>query len=250
MNTTILSFILTSIAGLSTIIGIIPIYFKEENKDYIISSALAFSSGVMLTISIVFLIPEASSLLSEIYNKVPAFLICAIFIIFGVLISSTLDKKIETKYSTSSLYKLGIISAIVLMLHNIPEGITTFISTTTNQKLGLKLSLAIALHNIPEGISIAVPIYFSTKSKLKAFIYTFIAGLSELLGAILAYIFLKELVTPFILGVILSLTAGIMIEISIDELLPASFKYKKNKATIYYFVLGIIIMYISELFFI
>lgn len=250
MNTTILSFVITTIAGLSTIIGIIPIFFKEENKDYIISSSLAFSSGVMLTISLVSLIPEASLLLSEIYNKIPTFLISAIFIVFGVLISSTIDKKVETSNSTSTLYKLGLISTIVLMLHNIPEGITTFLSTTANQKLGLKLSLAIALHNIPEGISIAIPIYYSTKSKSKAFLYTFIAGLSELLGAILAYIFLKDLITPFILSIILSLTAGIMIEISIDELLPTSLKYKKNKATIYYFVLGILIMFISELFFI
>ena len=134
------------------------------------------------------------------------------------------------------------------MLHNIPEGITTFISTTTNKALGLKLAFAIALHNIPEGISIAVPIYFSTKNKRKTFFYTIIAGFSELFGAIIAYIFLQKYINNFILSIILAMTAGIMIDISIYELLPSAFKYKKNKINVFYFVLGILIMLFSEMY--
>lgn len=248
MNTITISFFISFIAGISTIIGVIPCFFKEKNKEYIVASSLAFSSGVMLTISLVSLIPEASSLTSEIYKPIPAFLTSAIFILIGVVFSTLIDSKIEQKVSNSNLYKLGLISAIVLILHNIPEGITTFVSTTTNKSLGFKLAFAIALHNIPEGISIAIPIYYSTKSKKKAFIYTLIAGLSELLGALIAYIFFQDNITPFILSIILSLTAGIMINISIYEFLPNSFEYKKNKATVYYFVLGIIIMFLSEMF--
>ena len=246
MNKIYLNFLITLLAGLSTIIGVIPIFLKEKNKEKIIATALSFSSGVMLTISLISLIPESSTLLSQIYKPLPAFLITSIFIIIGIIITNTIDLKLEEKITNTNLYKLGLMSTITLIIHNIPEGITTFLSTTANQTLGLKLAITIALHNIPEGISIAIPIYYSTKSKLKAFIYTLIAGLSELLGAIVAFIFLKKQLTDFTLGIILAITAGIMIDISIYEYLPSSFEYKKNKVTIYYFVLGILIMFLTE----
>lgn len=247
MNNIMISFLTTAIAGFSTIIGIIPCFFNENRKDKIIASSLAFSSGIMLTISIISLIPEATNTISKIYKPLPAFLISAIFIIIGVIISDTLDNAVEKK-ENNNLYKIGLISTLVLMLHNIPEGITTYLSTTINYSLGYKLAFAIALHNIPEGISIAVPIYYSTKSKKKALFYTIIAGFSELLGALIAFIFFKNQITPFLLSTILAITAGIMIHISIYEFLPNSFSYKKNKVTIYYFVLGILIMFLSEMF--
>lgn len=248
MNNIANSFLVTAIAGFSTIIGIIPCFFNQKRKDTIIAASLAFSSGIMLTISIISLIPEASLVMSEIYDPLPAFLISAIFIVFGIIISTSLDSKIERKIKTNNLYKIGLISTIVLMLHNIPEGITTYLSTTANSSLGHKLAFAIALHNIPEGISIAVPIYYSTNSKKKALFHTIIAGFSELLGALIAFIFLKNQLTPFLLSAILAITAGIMIDISIYEFLPNSFKHKKDKVTIYYFVLGIIIMFLTEMF--
>lgn len=247
MNTITLSFLTTFIAGISTTLGIIPCFMKIKNQKSIISKTLAFSSGIMLTISLVSLIPEAAKILGEIYNPFPAFIITAIFIFIGTNISNLVDNKVEKKLQTDNLYKLGVITSLVLMIHNIPEGITTFISTTANQQLGIKLAFAIALHNIPEGISIAIPIYYATKNKKKAFSYTLIAGFSELFGAILAYIFLKDIITPFVLSITLAITAGIMINISVYEFLPNAFLQQKNKATIYYFVLGIIIIFISEL---
>lgn len=247
MNKILLSFTLTTIAGLSTIIGVLPIFFKEKNKLNIITYSLSFSSGIMTTISLISLIPESSNLLLDKFYTIPAFLICAIFIILGISISTTISNFVEKKINNTSLYKLGIISALVLILHNIPEGITTFISTNASETLGFKLAFAIALHNIPEGITIAVPVYYSTKSKKKAIIYTLIAGLSELLGALLAYIFLKDLISPLLLSITLAMTAGIMIDISIYEFLPTAFNTKKDKKIIYCFVLGIIIMYLSEL---
>lgn len=248
MNTITLSFTMTLLAGLATIIGIVPCFFKEKSKDKIVAASLAFSAGVMLTISLTSLIPEAAKVLSEIYKPLPAFLISAIFIILGIIFSSSIDSKVEQKINSNNLYKLGIISAIVLIIHNIPEGITTYVSATADRTLGMRLAIAIALHNIPEGISIAVPIYYSTNSKKKAFFYTLVAGLSEFLGAIIAFIFLQNQITPFILSAILALTAGIMIDISIYEFLPNSLECKKGKATVYYFVLGILIMFLSEMF--
>ncbi len=249
MNKIIFSFLITFLAGISTIIGIIPCYLKEKYKNNTISLSLAFSSGVMLCISFSSLIPEATNLLGKIFNTIPLFLICGIFIISGILFSALIDKKIEERFTKNKLYKLGIISVIVLMLHNIPEGITTFISTSTNVKLGLSLSLAIALHNIPEGISIAVPIYYATKNKKKAFLYTIISGFSEFFGAIIAYLFIAKYVNNFILGMILAMTAGIMIHISIYELLPNSINYKKKKLTVVGFLLGIIVMLMCEFLF-
>lgn len=247
MNT-IISFLTTTIAGFSTIIGIIPCFLKKKKQNTLIAGALAFSSGIMLTISLISLIPESSTILGEIYKPFPAFIICAIFILLGVIISTIVDDTVEKKLNDNSLYKLGIITTIVLIIHNIPEGITTFISTTASQQLGFKLAFAIALHNIPEGISIAIPIYYSTNSKKKALLYTILAGFSELFGALIAYIFLKDIITPFILSITLAITAGIMIDISVYEFIPNSFKYKKSKAIIYYFVLGIIVMFLSEFF--
>ncbi|MBQ2640130.1 MAG: ZIP family metal transporter [Bacilli bacterium] len=244
MNKTVFSFIVTFIAGLSTMIGVIPIYLNDKYKNTIIPISLAFSAGVMISISLFSLIPESIDLFITKFILFPSIIITLIFISIGVLISSFIDKEIEDKISNNSLYKLGVISIIVLVLHNIPEGITTFISTKVNTSLGLSLALGIALHNIPEGISIAVPIYYSTKSKYKAIIFTLISGFSELFGAILAYLFIAKYVNNFILGIILSITAGIMIHISIYELIPNTLRYKKRIISLLSFIIGFIIMII------
>lgn len=220
---------------------------NESKKDKIIAYSLAFSAGVMITISISSLIPEAVILFNNIFTIIPLILICAIFVVVGILFSATIDDRIEKKFTSNKLYKLGIISVIVLILHNIPEGITTFISTSTNLKLGLSLSLAIALHNIPEGISIAVPLYYATGSRKQAFFYTLISGFSELFGAILAYLFIARYVNDFILGMILAMTAGIMIHISIYELIPSAFEYKEKKGTLLAFIIGITVMILCDI---
>lgn len=112
--------------------------------------------------------------------------------------------------------------------------------------LGISLCIAIALHNIPEGISIAVPIYYSTKSKFKAILYTLISSLSELAGAIITYLFLKKIINDMIIGYILSFTAGIMIQISFNKLLPTGSSYDKKNTRIF-FIIGFIFMIVSLL---
>ena len=248
MNKIIFSFITTALAGFSTLLGVIPCFFNKKYKDNIVAFTLSFSSGVMLSISICSLIPEAVELLKDRFLLFPLFLISFIFVVVGVIISFFTSNSVDLIIPNNKLYKLGIISIIVLVLHNIPEGITTFISTTSNTTLGIKLAIAIALHNIPEGISIAIPIYFSTNSFKKAFLYTFIAGFSELLGAFIAYLFIAKYVTDFLLAVILLITAGIMIHISVYELLPVSLQYKKKKATTLAFVIGFLILILCGVF--
>ena len=246
MNRTLFSFLITFFAGITTLIGLLPIYIKRFNTSKIISSSLAFSAGVMISISIFSLIPESSLLIRNEIKYFPTILIVMIFVVIGICFSDKIDRKIEEKISNNNLYKLGIISIIVLILHNIPEGITTFISTKANVSLGLSLSIGIALHNIPEGISIAVPIYYSTKNRKKAILYTLISGFSEFLGAVIAYLFLAKYINNLLLGIILAITAGIMLHISIYELLPNSFSYKMRKFTYFFFIIGFIVMIICD----
>lgn len=240
MNRLYFSFLITGIAGLSTLFGMIPVFIKTKNKDNIINASLAFASGVMLSVSLFSLFPESISLLQGKYNIKGITVVVCLFIIIGILVASLIDKffkKIDNK-----LYKLGIINAIALMIHNIPEGILTFSTTTTNLSLGITLALSIMFHNIPEGISISVPIYYSTNSKLKALVYTFIAGFSEILGAIITYLFLYKYISNSFIGIILALTVGIMTYISLSELLPSAVKYNNKKLTIVAFITGFIFM--------
>ena len=158
-----------------------------------------------------------------------------------VSIRGNISKQIsKSKKEKGSLYKLGILSMIALMLHNLPEGILTFLSSSLDIKIGLKYSIAIMLHNIPEGIAIAIPIYYSTRSKGKAFFNTFISGLSEPLGAILAYIFLYKYMSNTLISIILLMTASIMISISINDIFKETEKYNKS-SVIKGILLGIII---------
>ena len=238
-----MAFIITTLAGLSTLIGMIPIYFNIKDTKKLITFALSFSAGVMLAVSIIDLIPEGIHYLQVSNSHFPSILLTLIFITIGILFSNFVDKNLENDQSHSKLYKLGIISMLAIMMHNIPEGIATFISYEKNQSLGITLAISIALHNIPEGISIAIPIFYATKKKSLAFFYTLLSALSEPFGAILAYLFLSRYVTPTIMGLLLSLIAGIMIHISCYELLPNARNYRDKKTLSFAFLLGIIVMF-------
>lgn len=135
---------------------------------------------------------------------------------------------------------------IAIILHNVPEGIATFMTSTNDLKLGITLTIAITLHNIPEGISIAVPIFYATQQKRKAIFYTFISGISELFGAIIAYLFLAKYMTDTLMGVLFSFIAGIMIHISVYELIPTSKSYRQVKLTYKSFFIGILFMLLSH----
>ena len=146
------------------------------------------------------------------------------------------------------LYKVGIISMIAIIIHNIPEGIATFIATTNDINLGIDLTIAIALHNIPEGIAISIPIYYATKNKKKTFIYTLISALSEPFGALITYIFLKKYITFKILGLLFAIIGGIMFQISFCELLPKAKEYKLNKYNKAFFIIGCLFYIIYYIF--
>ena len=214
--------IVSSIAGISTLVGYLFIYIKAD-KNKVISKSLSFASGVMLTLSLVDLIPTSINYL-KMDNR--SLLYAVLFFFVGIILCLIINNKIK---ENDVLYKTGILSMIGIMIHNIPEGIVTYILSTVDMKLGLIFAIAIILHNIPEGISISVPIYYSKKSKKKAFLYTMISGLSEPLGALLSMIFLYKYISNFLIAILFSLIAGLMSYISIFELMKTSFKYDKNK---------------------
>ncbi len=243
MNNAVLAFTLSSLAGISTTAGFFIVFFsKKENKTLLVAG-LAFAASVMFFLSILDLIPESIKFLTESYKIIPTFLTSLIGLSFGVCLSITIDKFFPNNFDNKELYKLGLITMIGIMIHNIPEGIATFITTNEDIKLGISITIAIAMHNIPEGISIALPIYYYTKSKRKAFLYTMICAISEPLGAVLAFLFFKA--TNMTLGIIYSIVAGIMIYISMYELLPASKQYKRYKITYLFYIFGFILVLIN-----
>ena len=213
-------FIITFISGISTLFGIIPTYINSKYKEYTIKFSLLFSSIVMIYVSIFSLIPEAINYIGISFINI-IFLI--ILICIGIIISKYIDNCFN-RISSNSLYKLGLINLLVLILHNVPEGIITFLASSKDIKLGISIAIAIALHNIPEGISIAVPIYYSTNNRKLAFLYTFISGFSELFGGIISFIFLNKYINNNTLFIILSITSGIMIYLALFELLPNALK--------------------------
>lgn len=240
-----LPFLMCLLAGLSTLIGGLLIYIKG-NKNNIIKYSLAFASGVMLSVSLFDLIPESLTMFQS-TSKNNIFLSITVFIIIGLIIPLFIDKIIPKKLENNKLYKLGIFTMIAIIMHNLPEGIATYLSAQTNIKLGISITLAIAFHNIPEGISIAIPVYYATKNKKKALGLTFISGMSEPLGALLAFFFLKPIINNTIMGGLFAIIAGIMSYISITELLPAALKYKEKKKTIISFLIGILFMYVNHM---
>lgn len=140
-------------------------------------------------------------------------------------------------------------TALAIAIHNFPEGLATFTGSLNDPSIGIAIAVAIAIHNIPEGIAVSVPIYFATQSKKKAFWYSFASGLAEPLGAIIGYLLLKSFLIPAVFGILFAAVAGIMIFISLDELLPSAEKYGKHHLSIYGLIGGMAVMAVSLLLF-
>ena len=247
MDNTLYAFLLTTLAGLSTLIGSFIIFFSKKKQDSTIIGSLGFASGVMIIVSFTDLIPNGFQLFSNTYSLVFSILLLLIAINIGVLLSKSINKCIPN--NNNFLYRVGILSMLAIMLHNIPEGIATYITNCSNINLGLSLTLAIAAHNIPEGISISVPIYYATGNKRKAFLYTFISGISELFGALIAALFLAPFINDILMAFLYSIIAGIMIYLSITELLKTSLSYQKYNITWLYFVIGAICILLTHFIF-
>ncbi len=249
-NRCLYAFILSFLAGISTVIGALVIFFDKRKNSKIVEVSLSFAAGVMTCVSLTDLLPNSFKMILDNNNLFPKIILSLIFMTFGIIISMLIDKYLpnnNVNTDNKGLYKIGIISMVAIVLHNVPEGIATFITSTNNLKLGLTITIAIALHNIPEGISIAVPIYHSTNNKLRAFLYALLSGMSEVLGSILAYLFLAPLINDHVMAALYAIIAGIMIHISIYELIPGAYKESTLKNVLRYFMIGFGVMILSHL---
>ena len=238
--------LISTIAGMSTLLGSIVIFLKIDKhkiNDFI-TFCLSFSMSIMIGISIFDLIPVAFFNIMINYKTYIGITITLLSFLMGFILVFIINKLMNNE--NNSLYRLGIFCMLALMIHNFPEGIATFIGSIKDTSLGLKLAVAIMLHNIPEGISISVPIYYSTNSKKKAVLYTLLSGLAEPLGAILTYLILNKYVTDLMLNITLLLVAGIMITLSIQEMLPKALNYHKNKYIYIGLFVGILLIVINH----
>ena len=243
MNEYIYPLLISFIAGIATIIGNLLLFINTKYKEFLISFALGLSFSVMFLISVLDLIPEGLRYgLGEVGESLRLFIFSLILLLFGYIIVVLIERKIK---SNDSLYKIGVLSMISLLIHNIPEGILCALTSSVDIKIGLKFSLIIMIHNIPEGICISLPIYYATKSKLKALFYTLISSMGEFIGAILALILLRPILSNMMLYIILVLVAGIMISLSVFKILKEGLLYKRYKYLIWGIILGIVVVYLT-----
>lgn len=244
MNNIYIPFLITFLAGISTTIGYLFIYLKPRNINNFIGFSLAFSGSIMFFISLFELIPEGFFYLLKEYNLFIAIIVLIGMLVIGNILIKVIDK-FTSKNKSNNLEKIGILSMIGLMIHNMPEGILTFLSSSININLGIKLSIAIMLHNIPEGIAIAIPTYYGTNKKSRAFTYTLISGFAETIGAVIAYLFLYKFLSNLLISLILLFVSGIMVSISFNEIYKEVEKYSR-KYIIIGTLLGLFVVILTE----
>lgn len=264
-NQILFAFSLTLFAGLSTGIGSAIAFFAKRTNTKFLSISLGFSAGVMIYVSFVEIIPKANDSLVESLGTTAGWWWTIASFFGGILLIGLIDKlipsvenphelkKVEEMHSApdknQKLMRMGTFTALAIAIHNFPEGLATFTAALKEPSLGIAIAVAIAIHNIPEGIAVSVPIYFATNSKKKAFTLSFLSGLAEPVGALIGYLILMPFMNDLVFGVLFAGVAGIMVFISLDELLPAAQKYGEHHLSIYGLIAGMMVMAISLILF-
>ena len=254
------AFLNTALAGLATILGAVIVFFTGSDNKKFLSAALGVSAGGMIYISFMEMMPRATEYFEKTMGERAAGLatLGAFFgsmAVFG-LISHLVPEADQPHYLKSgeemeaagrekALEKVGIKSAIAIGVHNFPEGMVTFMTTLLDPAVGVSIAIAIARQNIPEGIGVAAPIYFATGGKKKALWLTFLSGVSEPLGAILAYLVLRPFLTTTLFGIVFAAISVIMVLNSYDELSPASPAYGETHLSLVRVIFGMLVMGVS-----
>lgn len=264
----ILAFALTLFAGLSTGIGSALAFFTKQTNTKFLSVSLGFSAGVMIYVSFVEIFAKARAELVTEYGARPGLIITIAAFFSGMLLIALIDKLIPSHENPheirrvediagqaeldkkTKLMRMGVLTALAIGIHNFPEGLATFTAAISDPGLGIAIAVAIAIHNIPEGIAVSVPIYYATNNKRKAFWYSFSSGLAEPVGALIGYLILMPFMSPIVFGVLFASVAGIMVFISLDELLPTAREFGEHHLSIYGLVAGMAVMAISLLLFV
>ncbi|WVD61826.1 zinc transporter ZupT [Orbus mooreae] len=227
--------ILTTLAGASTFIGAILGILTKKPSARLLGFSLGFAAGIMLLISLMEMLPAALN--------TPSFspILCYLMFIIGLVGYFTIDrllphchpqdlpcedgdfecmKRIQSSTDKNKLKRTAILLTLGISLHNFPEGIATFVTASTNIELGFGIAIAVAIHNIPEGLAVAAPIYIATGSKWQALFWASVSGFSEIIGGALTYFILGDFVSPALMASIMAAVAGIMVALSVDELIP------------------------------
>lgn len=265
MNNVHFAFLLTAIAGLSTGIGsLIALVAKKTNTKFL-SFSLGLSAGVMIYVSMIEIFAKSKATLILEYGTKQGTIITVLSFFGGMFLIALIDKLLPSEnnphepksvesmqdpiVAQKKLMRTGVFVALAIGIHNFPEGLATFVSALQEPSVAIPIVIAIALHNIPEGIAVSIPIYFATGSKKKAFLYSFASGLSEPIGALIGYLLLMPFMSDTLYGVLFAGVAGIMVFISVDELLPSAQEYGEHHLSIYGLVTGMMIMAISLILF-
>lgn len=282
MENLFFAFALTLFAGLSTGVGSMLAFFMKKSSPRFLSISLGFSAGVMIYVSMIEIFYKArTSLIGELGLEKGSW-ITVIAFFAGMFLIGIIDKLIpssenphemhtieeinednpaeghhveqirkrEEAKKNHKLLRMGLFTALAIGIHNFPEGLATFIAALQEPQIAIPIAMAIAIHNIPEGIAVSVPIFYATGSKKKALFYSFLSGLSEPVGALVGYLILMPFMSETLMGIIFALVAGIMVFISLDELLPSAREYGEHHLSIYGLVAGMMVMAVSLLLFI
>lgn len=262
LSNVVLSFILTLIVGLSMGVGSLISFFVKGNNKRFLALSLSFSAGIMIYVSFMAILPEGIELIELYMGEDKGHTIGLIAFFGGIILTALLEKLIHKigevpghdhgkhedhnhNHQGEHLSQLGIISAIAIAIHNLPEGLAIFTAGLKDITVAIPIAAAVIMHNIPLSIAISVPIYYSTKSKKKAFLYTLMVGLFQPIGAIVGYVLLSNFFNDGLFGILFAIISGIMIFVSLDELLPTSQKYEDHHISVYGAVAGMMVMAIS-----
>ena len=241
-------------AGLSTALGGLIVALQRMPGERFLAASLGFSAGVMLYISLVELLPEgvggledAGVASADVWGPVAFF--------GGVLLIAVIDRFVPDEINPheepspaaagARMRKVGVMTALAIAIHNFPEGFATFFVALQDPVLAAPIAVAIAIHNIPEGVAVAVPLREATGKKWRAAGWAALSGLAEPLGAIIGYLFLQPFLGPATLGVTFAAIAGIMVFVSLDNLLPTAIATGRHHSAIYGVVAGMAVMAVS-----
>lgn len=255
---------LTIFAGLATGIGSGLAFFSKRFNPKFLAGALGFSAGVMIYVSFTEIFIKAKDALVTSYGDNVGYWMTTLSFFAGIALIALIDTLIpsfenphemgniehpapESPENNQKLLRMGMFSALAIGIHNFPEGLATFIAAMSDPSLGVSIAIAIAIHNIPEGVAVSVPIYYATKSKKKAFWYSLLSGLAEPVGALFGYFILRQFFNDATFGFIFAGVAGIMVYISLDELLPTAEEYGEHHIAIGGLIAGMLVMAFSLL---